>query len=90
MHNVTVQISDGYEPGIFDCHCQIFAFDVAPDTFDVFFNSPVWYRAQFMRKPNIGQAANGWLLGRLLDKFLQLASAKILVYEDDFPFSDLT
>lgn len=76
MHNVSVQICDGYNSGLVNYRRPVLAFEIASDTFDAFFNSPVGYRAQFLKEPNIGQAANGWLLGRFIGKLIQSASGR--------------
>lgn len=108
IYNILVKVDPGRDPGLVHCLRPIIVFDVEPDTFDAFFNSPVGYRAQFLADPCMGQAANCRLIHRLLPKFVNALtkasglskhqfelslialSSKIWVYEDEFPFSNVT
>jgi hypothetical protein len=47
------------------CHRASFVFDVPPNVYDAFFNSPHGYRAQYARGERIGEAANRMLLDQM-------------------------
>ena|SRR5690242_15217329 len=55
-----------------DCLRPIVGLIVSADTFDAFFNSANGYRAKFLERPEVGQAANGTLL-RVLEPQLTMA-----------------
>lgn len=68
--HTTLEVVGGWvcpatELGASDCWRPIVAVTVEPTAFDVFFNSPLGYRGQFLLSPEAGQAANSVLLRTL-------------------------
>jgi hypothetical protein len=61
---LNTRICKAKELGI-ECRRPQVTLNVGNEAFDVFFNSPGGYRAQYLESPEQGQAANGRLLGAL-------------------------
>jgi len=62
---IDAYICEGKELGTRDCCRPAVSLTVKAGIFDVFFNSPGGYRAQYLRDPDRGQSANGQLLRAL-------------------------
>lgn len=70
------EVCCGKEGSLKGCLRPQFELAVSPDTADLFFNSPVGYRAQYLMDPDEGQRQNGRLLRALLDKLLRFVSVQ--------------
>lgn len=67
----------GREGLLKNCVRPEFQFVVDCKTFNLFFNSPVGYRAQYLLDPNEGQKQNCQLIGQLLEKLVAHANGNI-------------
>jgi hypothetical protein len=65
----------GKEGSLKGCLRPHFELAVSAETADLFFNSPVGCRAQYLMDPDEGQRQNGCLLRALLDKLLAFTSS---------------
>jgi hypothetical protein len=111
MSAISYDVECGQTGGFLLCKRPVFNLSVSAETFDVFFNGPYGYRAQYLASPEIGLACNHVLIQMLqpglleaskvsdvphemtaevVAKSLAAGSAKVWVYEDDFPFQNLT
>jgi len=68
------EVCCGKEGSLKGCLRPQFEVAVSADTADLFFNSPVGYRAQYLMDPDEGQRQNGRLIRALHDKLLDFAS----------------
>jgi hypothetical protein len=68
-------LCEGEELGPIDCWRPVVRLDVEAEAFDVFFNGPAGYRAQYLASPDQGQAANALIL-RALEPGLTAAVAQ--------------
>lgn len=68
------EVCRGKEGSLKSCLRPQFELAVSADTADLFFNSPVGYRAQYLMDADEGQRHNGRLLRALRDKLLAFAS----------------
>lgn len=59
-----------------DCIRPELKLKVQAETFDLFFNSPYGYRAQYLKNPEEGLEQNGRLINRLSKKLLEYAKDK--------------
>jgi hypothetical protein len=70
MRDITVSDEEGQAPGMEGSMRPILTFN-APAAFDAFFNSAAGYRGQFWQDPDLGQAANGRIIRRLMDALIE-------------------
>lgn len=63
----------GKSPGLTECIQPVFDIEVCPEAYDAFFNSPGGYRAQYLRDPLAGIAANHDMIGALLERLMDEA-----------------
>jgi hypothetical protein len=80
MTSVTIEIEPGH-PDLEGCLRPAYAFAVLPDTFDAFFNSPEGYRAQYLRGPVFGDAANRSLIDAISDRLLEIEPSPATQHE---------
>lgn len=70
------EVCRGKEGSIKGCLRPQFELAVSAGTADLFFNSPVGYRAQYLMDPDEGQRQNGRLLRALRNKLIAFASSE--------------
>lgn len=67
-----------------------FCFEVSPDAFDLFYNSPVGYRGSYFRSPHEGLAANEDLIAAMLPKLTAAIPPEADTSECQFVWESLT
>lgn len=69
-------VCQGKEGHLKNCLRPQFTLKVETETFDLFFNSPHGYRAQYLLDPDEGQKQNAKLIERLSEKLLDFTNGK--------------
>jgi hypothetical protein len=66
-------IGVGWSHEIQGCKRPEFLIEVSNEIFDIFFNSPVGYRAQYAKAPKVGISQNAYLIESLTDRLTAYA-----------------
>ena len=69
-------VKRGNESYLRCCLRPVFTLDVSAETFDLFFNSPFGYRAQYYADPDDGQKQNNRLITKLVDSLIEYSMSK--------------
>lgn len=78
IRDIQLRPSKGREVELQACVQPIFTVSVDGDTFDAFFNSPVGYRASYLKDANQGLLANLVIVESLLERLLSVAQQQCI------------